>query len=144
MAIKAMNRRSERGAALVEAAMTIPILILIAVGIFEFGRAYQFWQVLTNASREAARYAVTPNSTVDQTQNIALTYMNAGGVTGCTVACITVTRTGLTVGSTSTVQINYPFQFIWIQGIARLVTGTNDMTSSLTMKAAATMRNEGT
>ena len=46
---------SQRGTALLEAAVTIPILLLIAVGIFEFGRAYQTWQVVTNAAREGAR-----------------------------------------------------------------------------------------
>ena len=47
--------RSERGAALLETAITLPIILLVSVAIFEFGRAYQTWQVLTNASREAAR-----------------------------------------------------------------------------------------
>ena len=46
---------SERGAALLEVALTLPLLLLVAVGIFEFGRAYQTWQVLTNAAREGAR-----------------------------------------------------------------------------------------
>ena len=50
--------RSEKGAALLEAAITVPIILLISVGIFEFGRAYQTWQVLTNAAREGARMAV--------------------------------------------------------------------------------------
>ena len=49
------NWRSEKGAALVEAAVTIPLLLLVSVGIFEFGRAYQTWQVITNAAREGAR-----------------------------------------------------------------------------------------
>ena len=53
--------RSEKGVALVEAAMTIPLLLLVSVGIFEFGRAYQTWQVLTNAAREGARIAVLPD-----------------------------------------------------------------------------------
>ena len=44
--------RRQRGAALVESAMVIPILLLISAGVFEFGRAYQTWQVLTNAARE--------------------------------------------------------------------------------------------
>ena len=35
---------------------------MVAVGIFEFGRAYQTWQVLTNAAREGARVAVLPNA----------------------------------------------------------------------------------
>ena len=33
------------------------------VGIFEFGRAYQTWQVLTNAAREGARMAVISGTT---------------------------------------------------------------------------------
>jgi Flp pilus assembly protein TadG len=144
MALQPMKRlRSQRGAALVEAAMTIPILLLIAVGIFEFGRAYQFWQVLTNAARESARYAVTPGSTVGEAQTVALTYMNAGGVTGCTAACITVDATGVTAGTQTTVTIQYPFQFIVIQPIAQMVTQGSKMPNALTMTAAATMRNEG-
>lgn len=145
MALQPMKRlRSQRGAALLEAAMTIPILLLIAVGIFEFGRAYQFWQVLTNGAREAARYKVTPGSTVTEAQNVALTYMNAGGVTGCTAACISVSTTGVTAGTQTTVTIQYPFQFIVIQPIARMVTGSSSMPNALTMTASATMRNEGT
>ena len=50
--------RNERGAALLETAITLPIILMICVGIFEFGRAYQTWQVLTNAAREGARVAV--------------------------------------------------------------------------------------
>jgi len=145
MAVKPMKRlRSQRGAALVEAAMTIPILLLIAVGIFEFGRAYQFWQVLTNAAREGARVAVTPNATAGDAQTTALTYMNAGGVTGCTAACIAVNQNvALPKGTATNVTIQYPFSFILIQPVAALVTGTNSMTGSLTMTATATMRNEG-
>ena len=41
----------------------MPLLLLVSVGIFEFGRAYQTWQVLTNAAREGARMAVLPDST---------------------------------------------------------------------------------
>ena len=44
-------RRDERGAALLEVAMTLPLLLLLSVTIFEFGRAFQTWQVLTNAAR---------------------------------------------------------------------------------------------
>ena len=51
--------RSERGQALIEMALTLPLLLLICVGIFEFGRAYQTWEVLTNAAREGARVAGT-------------------------------------------------------------------------------------
>ena len=52
------SRYGERGNAMVEAAMTLPILLVLMVGIFEVGRAYETWQVVTNASREGARVAV--------------------------------------------------------------------------------------
>src|SRR5207237_26452 len=55
--------RDDRGAALIEMALTLPLMLLVSAGIFEFGRAYQTWQVLTNAAREGARIAVLPGTT---------------------------------------------------------------------------------
>ncbi len=140
----AMNLRSERGVSLVEAALTIPMLLLIAVGIFEFGRAYQFWQVMTNAAREGARYSVTPSASVANTQAIVVDYMRNGGLTACDAACVNVDRAvALPTGSGSTVTVAYPFQFIVLQPVANLVRGgTSGNLSSLTMHATATMRNE--
>ncbi len=143
----AMNRlRSQRGVSLVEAALTIPMLLLIAVGIFEFGRAYQFWQVLTNAAREGARYSVTPGATVANTQSIVGQYLTRGGLTDCSASCVQVDRAvALPTGAGSTVTISYPFQFIVLQPVANLVTGgaaASGTMESLTMHATATMRNE--
>ena len=51
---------SERGAVLVEAAIVLPILLLLILGIVDFGRAYSAKQALTHATREGVRvYAVT-------------------------------------------------------------------------------------
>ena len=72
------NWRSEKGAALVEAAVTLPLLLLVSVGIFEFGRAYQTWQVLTNAAREGARVAVLPDVTAASV-DAARPRLHAGG-----------------------------------------------------------------
>ncbi len=52
----------ERGQALVELAIALPLLILILMGIFEFGRAFYTYQVVTNASREGARVAALGGS----------------------------------------------------------------------------------
>src|SRR4029079_7828275 len=38
--------RGERGTALIETAFVLPIMLLVCVGILEFGRAYQTWQVV--------------------------------------------------------------------------------------------------
>ncbi len=52
--------RDQRGATIIEAAFVLPILFMSLLAILEFGRAYNEYQVLTNAAREAARYAVAP------------------------------------------------------------------------------------
>lgn len=49
--------RRDRGAALVESAIVLPIVLLILFGMFEFGRFIVTASLVTNASREAARYA---------------------------------------------------------------------------------------
>ena len=70
----------EQGAALIEAALVIPMLLLIAVGIFEFGRAYQTWEVLTNAAREGARVAVLPYSTDSDAEARVRQFLQVGGL----------------------------------------------------------------
>src|SRR4051812_6246144 len=117
---------NERGTALLEAAITIPLLLLVAVGIFEFGRAYQTWQVLTNAAREAARVSVLPNPVAGAPEARARTYMQDGGLPGYSTASVTVNRNAsVTVNGNavpaSLVTINYPFQFIVLQPVAQLV-----------------------
>ena len=53
------EKNPERGAALVELAMVLPFLLLILVGIIEFGLLFYNQQVLTNASREGARAGIS-------------------------------------------------------------------------------------
>ena len=54
--------KSERGAALVEFAITVPLLVLIVWGAIDFARAYYTSNSLASAVREGARYAVVfPN-----------------------------------------------------------------------------------
>lgn len=48
-------RDDERGAAAVEFALVLPILILILFGVIEFGGVYNAQLTVTGAAREAAR-----------------------------------------------------------------------------------------
>lgn len=53
-----MKRRdwgSERGAAAVEFALVLPILVLILFGVIEFGGVYNAQLMVTGSAREAAR-----------------------------------------------------------------------------------------
>lgn len=139
--------KNQRGTALLEAAITIPILLLIAVGIFEFGRAYQTWQVLTNAAREAARLAVTPYAVEGAPETRAREYMEQGGLPGFASASVVVNRNasveigGTPVGATQ-VTIDYPFQFIVLGPVAKLINKDSTAGNALTMRSEALMRNE--
>ncbi len=76
--------RDQRGATIVEAAFVLPILFMFLLAILEFGRAYNEYQVLTNAAREAARYAVAPLQGTNMLPlNVALVaeqFTNSAGV----------------------------------------------------------------
>ncbi len=138
-----MTKRSERGAALLEAAITIPLLLFVAVAIFEFGRAYQTWAVLTNAAREGARYAVTAGSTAANTTALSQQYMQNGALDHFADAVVTVNGTvPLPVGTGTEVTIQYPFEFMVLQPVARLVVSGSMTGAPITMTVTATMRNE--
>jgi len=58
-----MNRKArhgEKGAELIEMAFVILLFLALMIGVFEFGRAYNIYQNITNAAREGARFAVAP------------------------------------------------------------------------------------
>ena len=139
---------SDRGVALVETALTLPLVLLITIAAVEFGRAYQTWQVLTNAAREGARIAVLPGVTDDVVRQRARTYMASGQLPAAADATITVKRdnplrTGPMSSTTaSSVTVNYPFKFIVLQPVAQLVVRGSAVGAPLTMSASTLMRNE--
>ena len=57
-----MSKMSERGAVAVEFAILAPVLIVILLGIMEFGRAYNAQVTLSNAAREGVRVMAINNS----------------------------------------------------------------------------------
>ncbi len=52
------RRRASRGQSLVEAAIVIPLLLLLVGGAIDLGTAYHNYVALTSASREGARRGV--------------------------------------------------------------------------------------
>lgn len=50
-----------RGQALAEMAVMVPFLVIGMMGFLDLGRAFYYQIALTNAVREAARYAALPN-----------------------------------------------------------------------------------
>lgn len=141
--------RNQNGTALLETAITLPIILLVSVGIFEFGRAYQVQQVLTNAAREGARLSILEGIGTDQVNTRVMNYLKEGkvikcGADGCDPAVtVTIERTLPFEGTTaSKITINYPYQFMVLNGVVQLVRSGSTVGTPLTMTATALMRNE--
>jgi Flp pilus assembly protein TadG len=98
---------TDRGSATVEFALLAPVLILLLLGIMEFGRAYNAQISLTNAAREAVRVmAITNDSTTASAAAVGQEPAIAGG----TVKFSASSPTGATTcsaGAQITVTVSY-------------------------------------
>lgn len=98
--------RREDGAAAVEFALILTVLILIVAGILEFGREYSKYQILQGASREGARLAAvraTNEEVVDRVYEAAepftpTTTPAVSTESGATECSILTTGESVTVG----------------------------------------------
>lgn len=55
----ARRTRSQKGAELVEFALAVPVLIMLVLGVMDFGAAFTLREMLTNAARSGARIMVS-------------------------------------------------------------------------------------
>lgn len=85
------KKPERRGAALVEAAVVLPLLLLIVMGIIEFGRAMMVVQLITNGAREGARRAVLDGSTNTIVEQHVKSFLS--GAIGCNAGDLTVAIT---------------------------------------------------
>ena len=138
--------RNQRGAALLETAITIPLILAVCVAVFEFGRAYQTWQVLTNAAREGARVAILAESTDAVVTQTVQDYLTSGALPEAKVksALINVERT-VPIGenTASRITVTYPFDFTVLHPVMRLLNSASTAGQGATnMTSVALMRNE--
>jgi Flp pilus assembly protein TadG len=116
------NNARDRGAAAVEFALLLPVLLLILFMIIDAGRALNAQITLTEAAREGARLAALgqPNSTVQSSTVAAAT-----GLTGVTAQVVTACAPGAGPTSDATVSVSYTFSFVTpIGAIAGLLGGS--------------------
>src|SRR5947209_8678423 len=59
-ALHARGPRSRSGQSLVETAITLPVVLLLALGVTDIGRAFYYREAVTNSVRQALRVAVSP------------------------------------------------------------------------------------
>ena len=83
----------ESGQALVEFALVLPLLLLVTMGIVDFGRAWNVRQVVTDAAREAARTMVATSASQSQLLQVVNTAFAGAGMNQATVQEIASTAT---------------------------------------------------
>lgn len=98
-------RKSQKGQAIVEMALVLPILLLIVFGIMEFGRVFNAYLVITNASREGARQGVVGGTDTQITDSVKA----AAGTLDLSKLTVTInpTATSRVRGAQLTVQVGY-------------------------------------
>ena len=125
--------RGERGSAVLETALAIPLLLLVGVGLLEFGRAYRTSRVLTNAAREGARVAALPNRATAVDAKVRQYLQTDGLISDATV--------GVNING-SEVTVSYPFQFVVLQPVAQLLVSGSMVDSPITVTATSVGQNE--
>jgi Flp pilus assembly protein TadG len=60
--LRPASTREERGAAMVEFALVLPLLLMVLLWMFDFGKAMNYWIDETHLANEAARYAAVNKS----------------------------------------------------------------------------------
>jgi Flp pilus assembly protein TadG len=74
------RRDRERGASLVEMTLVFFFLLLLLVGVIDFARAFQSYNVITNAAREGARQGSRNSDNAHTIRGAAKAEAQAGGV----------------------------------------------------------------
>jgi Flp pilus assembly protein TadG len=148
-----MLRHNHKGAALLEFAIILPFLLVLVFGMIEFGLIVYNKQVITNASREGARWAIGQPSTgplrttasvniVVQdywTKNRLISFGSGHPVTTIIdKAGGILPATGQNVCAIATppnkdiqVQVTYQYEFLVFDSIVQLVGGSQNNTISI-------------
>jgi len=82
------RRRAEAGTALIEFALVLPILLVLAMGMIDFGRAFHLKGLLDQAAREGARIAVVTTPDLDLVTARVNSVLGSGGASPGTIAVV--------------------------------------------------------
>ena len=149
-----MNRE-ERGAALVEFALALPLLLVVLAGIVDFGMTFQRYELLANAAREGARMATLPGYDQNSVDARVRAYVANGlGTTTATLGAVmpagsvVLTNAVLSVpiaGGTKDMQmanvtVFYQHQFLLLGPVLSLI--NKSWGGSITLTAQSQMRVE--
>ena len=131
------RRRGERGAAAVEMALILPVLLLLVGGIIDFGRAFNAQMTLTQAAREGARMQSLGYTDAQVTSRARQ------AATGLPTIAVNITSRCPTTdpSNASVVEVSTNFNYLLLDDIVNLVGAS--MPASQTLRAQGSMRCSG-
>jgi len=118
--------KDDSGAAAVEMALVLPILLLLVFGIVDFGRAYNAQLTLTHAARESVRVWALGGPNKDTYEGVAV-------AAATSLKNVKATSTGCTPGHATSVTVTAPFTFI-TPFIADLAPGLSSLSAEGVMR----------
>ncbi len=134
--VRKQDRRGERGQAVAEFALIVPIFLLLVFAIVDFGMGFHAWITVTNAAREGARLGAvggTQTEVEDQVYDTSAS-LDADQMT------VLVTNAEGDPGEAVTVDVSYDYELITpLSSILGVVSGgsigpTIGFTSSAEMR----------
>jgi TadE-like protein len=137
MKLDGISRRGERGQALAEFALVLPLILFFIAGILEFGRAWNIKQAITDAAREGARYAVVQDPAITSTDDVRAKIEERLALSGVDSADIQFSGVFHVAGET-TVSISAPHRM----GLVGVLLGWAGAPSTVSISTQATMRSE--
>jgi Flp pilus assembly protein TadG len=136
---KALMPHRQRGAAVIEFALILPILLILLVGTIDASLALYDKAVITNASREGARAGIvarSPPLTDAQIQQIVQNYLQGALVSlGSTSAlpAVQIQKGTWNGDAILTVTVRYTFQGLGLGGLSASLGKPWDLQSSTVM-----------
>ena len=127
------RRNTDRGQAVVEFAVILPVLLLILFAILQFGVVFNNYIQVTAAAREGARKASVSRSLGTASAESAATTAAKDAAPGLNQSNITVSfpnSPSFAQGSDVSVQVTYPYSI----SIIGLVVASGNLSSTTTMR----------
>ena len=136
--MKFSNR--ERGASVLEFAIVLPILLVLLFGVIEFGFIFYNKAMLTNAAREGARAGIlarSPRLTEDEIKEVVEHYCENKLISFDNSVDLDVDAPpppSPVFGDDLTVNVTYPYTFLFIPSFIPLVPQPINLTARVIMK----------
>jgi len=110
---RAWSSKEEKGQAMIEMVLIMPLILLIMAGVIDFGRVIHAYVVVVNAAREAAFAGAVEQVSDSDLGTLIADELQRGGVTeGTATSTITYQSQGSPTAQTINVDISYEFPLI--------------------------------